>query len=107
MSIADRLLEPLRGFGYVTPPECNANLPERRWLMRHSGGHRTHHLHLIILSSEGWTRTLKFRDVLRAHAGLCETYKELKMQLARTVGSDRNRYIQGKTQFVEDLLKKY
>lgn len=107
MNVADKLLEPLRGFGYVTPPECNANLPERRWLMRHANGHRTHHLHLVCESSEGWVRTLKFRDILRAHPEAAEEYRSLKVDLARTAGSNRDKYIQGKTSFVEALLKRF
>ena len=107
MEVADKLLGPLREFGYVTPPECNANLPERRWLMRHANGHRTHHLHLIRLSTDGWRRTLKFRDILRSDPSAAQAYKELKLQLAKSVGDDRDKYIQGKTAFIEDLLKKF
>lgn len=106
MNVADRLLGPLREFGYVTPPECNANLHERRWLMRHAKGHRTHHLHLVRLSSEGWQRTIKFRDVLRSKPAAAQEYMLLKLELARTVGADRVKYIQGKTAFIEELLSR-
>lgn len=107
MKVADKLLVPLRDFGYVTPDDCNANLLERRWLMRHHGGHRTYHLHLVEVASEGWNRTLKFRDALRANAKLAQSYTQLKLRLIRSGGSDRDKYIQGKTSFVEDALRNF
>jgi GrpB-like predicted nucleotidyltransferase (UPF0157 family) len=45
---ADLLLPALYENGYTTSVEFNASLGDRRWLMRHAGGHRTHHLHLVI-----------------------------------------------------------
>ena len=107
MDVADKLLQPLREFGYVTPPECNSNLAERRWLMRHLSGHRTHHLHLIKVSSEGWIRTIKFRDILRANAEIALNYKELKQRLVITCENNRDKYIQGKGEFVEQILKQF
>ncbi len=107
MKVADSLLKPLRQFGYVTPPDCNLYLHDRRWLLRHRAGHRTHHLHLLLHSSEGWRRTIAFRDTLREHPHLAKAYLAIKVELARTSGSDRNKYIKGKTEFIEELLKKY
>lgn len=107
MEVADSLLQPLREFGYATPPDCNANLAERRWLLRQRGGHRTHHLHLVKANSEGWLRTIAFRDILRKHPNEAEAYRALKVELARESATDRSRYIRGKTEFVEGLLKKY
>src|SRR4051812_46323704 len=48
ISEADALLQPLCAHGYETSAEFNATLPDRRWLMRHAHGRRTHHLHLVI-----------------------------------------------------------
>lgn len=107
MDVADKLLVPLRDFGYVTPPECNANLQERRWLMRHANGHRTHHLHMVKLGSEGWNRTIKFREILRSNPASAQAYKELKLKLAESAGSGRDKYIQGKTEFIDKLLKRF
>ena len=107
MKVAEKLLQPLREFGYVTPDDCNANLPDRRWLMRHHGGHRTFHLHLVEIASEGWRRTLRFRDALRSDVKLAQSYKELKLRLIDSDGSDRDKYIRGKTAFIEATLKKF
>src|SRR4051794_26957481 len=45
---ADELLPRLCQAAYDTSEEFNATLKDRRWLMRHEDGKRTHHLHLVI-----------------------------------------------------------
>ena len=82
---ADALLEPLGVQGDETSAEFNATLPDRRWLMRHAGGRRTHHLHLVVFGGEAWVRRLQFRDGLRADAALALRYGQLKEELARAV----------------------
>ena len=107
MEIAESLLAPLRQYGYVTPPECNAELVDRRWLMRHAGGHRTHHLHLVVLRSKGWDRTMRFRDALRADPKAAQQYSELKYRLAAEAGTNRNQYVQAKSDFIDKLINSF
>jgi len=57
MALADRLIPRLLENGYVTSAEFNATLGDRRWLMRHADGHRTHHLHLVLPDSSAWRDT--------------------------------------------------
>src|SRR5436853_7233820 len=52
MSEADALLGPLCAHGYETSAEFNATLPDRRWVMRHECGRRTHHRHLGVFGGE-------------------------------------------------------
>lgn len=107
MDNVDSLLAPLRDYGYATPDNCNDGLTERRWLMRHCDGHRTHHLHLVRLDGHGWKRTIRFRDILRAEPKVAKEYEDLKYRLARVAGTDRDGYIISKTEFVEDTLRKF
>lgn len=107
MKAADYILGPLREFGYVTPPNCNIELAERRWLMRYANGHRTHHLHLVRVGSEGWNRTIKFRNILQTYSDVAKRYEELKIALVKESSKNRNAYVQGKTAFIEEALKKY
>ena len=107
MEDADALLAPLRDYGYVTPPDCNLGLVDRRWLLRHASARRTHHLHLVVLGGYGWRRTLRFRDLLCAHAEAAKQYEELKLRLVQVAGSDRTGYALAKTEFVQDLLDRY
>lgn len=106
MKEAHNLLVPLCGYGYATSEKLNAGLNERLWLLRHSGGHRTHHLHLVVQHSYGWNRTIKFRDALRADAGLAKEYQRLKTFLVNCTGNDRDMYTKAKTQFIEEVVRK-
>jgi GrpB-like predicted nucleotidyltransferase (UPF0157 family) len=105
MEIADRLLPALCENGYVTSAEFNATLGNRRWLMRHANGRRTHHLHLVVSSSEHWQRAMRFRDQLRSDPALALAYVALKRSLAERHASDREAYTQAKTDFIHGALK--
>lgn len=76
ISETDALLEPLSAQGYETSAEFNATLPDRRWLMRHAFGKRTHHLHLVVFGGERWIQWVQFRDLLRADAAIAARYEQ-------------------------------
>jgi GrpB-like predicted nucleotidyltransferase (UPF0157 family) len=103
MAIADSLVEPLLRSGYTTSAEFNATLPDRRWFMRWSNGHRTHHLHVVVLGGPEWRRRLRFRDALRSNAELAQRYAILKQQLAAQHGADREAYTHAKSEFVRAI----
>lgn len=48
--------------------------------------------------------TLAFRDALRRNPELAAAYARLKLDLARQFAFDRPAYIEGKSQFVRDVL---
>ncbi len=105
MEVADVLVERLCGKGgYVTSAEFNAMLKDRRWLMRHAEGRRTHHLHLVGAGSEAWRRTILFRDLLRRDGELARAYEEKKRELAQAMGADREEYTAAKGAFIEAML---
>lgn len=104
LSEADALLEPLCAHGYETSAEFNATLPDRRWLMRHAFGRRTHHLHLVVFGGERWVRSLQFRDALRADAAVATRYEHLKRNLAGQHRHDREAYTDAKTAFINEVL---
>ena len=104
MGEADALLEPLCAHGYETSAEFNATLHDRRWLMRHALGRRTHHLHLVVFGGEPWIRHLQFRDVLRADAAMAARYEQLKRDLAERYHQDREAYTDAKTAFIREVL---
>ena len=101
---ADALLEPLCAHGYETSAEFNATLSDRRWLMRHASGRRTHHLHLVIFGGERWVRWVKFRDLLRADASIATRYEHLKHELAGQHRHDREGYTHAKAAFIVEVL---
>lgn len=103
MAVADLLMAPLIGAGYTTSAEFNATLVDRRWLMRHAEGRRTHHLHVMQLGGDDWRRRLRFREVLRASPALADQYLQLKRQLACRFAGDREQYTDAKADLCRPL----
>ncbi len=81
------------------------DIPDRHFLRRRHGGIRTHHLSLAEPASHYHTVTLAFRDALRNDPAKAQQYSELKLELARKFPYDRPSYIEGKTAFVERVLR--
>src|SRR5579871_115175 len=100
MRAADELLGPLCQSGYDTSREFNATLKDKRWLMLHENGRRTHHLHLVLYGQTIWRECLAFRDRLRADPALAARYLALKHELAQLHGDDREAYTAAKTEFI-------
>ena len=75
---AETCIEPLRsiGFEYRSPDE--AGIPERRYFTKGIPGARTHHIHMVELTSTFWERHLLFRDSLRAYPEVAQQYYQLK-----------------------------
>ena len=68
-------------------------------------GKRTHHLHLAPKGHPVWKGTA-FRDYLRANWDDASRYMEFKKMLAESNRTDRERYTNLKTQFVEAINQK-
>ena len=104
MDVADQVVHRLCRDGYITSDGFNRSLGDRRWLMRHAGGHRTHHLHLVSIGSQHWVDSLRFRDALRRDDQLARAYAQLKERLAAQLGGDRDAYGDAKTAFITTAL---
>ena len=97
---ADVLVDSLCDNGYTTSREFNATLTDRKWLMRWRDGHRTHHLHIVVMGGTPWRDRLAFRDALRKDPALASRYDALKSELASTHPDDREGYTAAKAEFV-------
>lgn len=69
------------------------------------GEPRTHHLHLVTAASDFWRGHLLFRDYLRAHSSIAKEYERLKIDLAKKFPDDRGAYLEGKSVFIENVLR--
>lgn len=63
-------------------------------------------IHLMPLDAAGWSDRLLFRDYLRHHPEALEAYHRLKQDLAREHGPDGDRYVAGKTAFVQSIVER-
>jgi GrpB-like predicted nucleotidyltransferase (UPF0157 family) len=69
------------------------------------GDPRTHHLHMVELSSDFWVGHLLFRNYLRQHRETAEEYERLKRDLAQKHKENREAYTEGKVPFIEGVVK--
>ncbi len=76
------------------------------WFCKPSSAHRTHHLHLVPVSSPLWADRIAFRDYLRSHPEAAAEYAALKRQLAAQYALDREAYTDGKSAFVAAILER-
>ncbi len=92
----------VEGLGYEYKGEFG--IPRRHYFVK--GDPRLFHLHMSESESIEWQNTLLFRDYLRDHPEAAQEYAQLKQQLAAKFPHDRDAYLDGKSEFVEGVLKK-
>ncbi len=90
--------------GYV--PKGAFGIPGRRFFIKGSEMHRTHHIHVFGLGHRAIDRHLAFRDYLRAHPDEARVYGRLKADLARRFPHDIDGYIAGKDDFIKKTERK-
>ena len=99
-------MEPLETLGYHYYPYGEDVFPERRWFCKPNATQRTHHVHLVERKTPFHRDHILFRDYLRTHRDAARGYEILKRQLARRYPDDRDRYTDGKSDFVATILEK-
>lgn len=90
------------GYGYVQKYE--RELPMRRYFVKASVLSLRIHVHAVERGSRLWREHLAFRDALRADAGLCARYRQLKLQLAAAHADDKSAYTAAKAPFIRSVL---
>jgi GrpB-like predicted nucleotidyltransferase (UPF0157 family) len=99
----DWIIQPLQEIGYEYNPDWEISLPRRRYFRRLlPDGTNTHHLHVVPIGGEFWTRHLRFRDYLRAHPSTAEEYAALKREIARRHRGGID-YTFAKTEFIKSV----
>lgn len=95
-------IERLATLGYVH--EGNLGI-EGREAFSNPAGSPAHHLYVCRDGNLALRNHLAIRDFLRSNARASRTYGELKKRLAETHGNDIDGYIDGKTDFLLELLR--
>lgn len=70
------------------------------------GEPRTHHLHMVEITSPAWENLVLFRDHLLRHPDAAQEYLVLKESLAKQHAADRRAYLDGKAAFIEQVLER-
>lgn len=84
--------------------EDNPDLTKRYF--REAVGMERTHIHVREKGSWSEQFNLLFRDYLRAHEQDCNEYAAIKNQLAQEHRTDRERYVEGKTDIIWAIMKK-
>jgi GrpB-like predicted nucleotidyltransferase (UPF0157 family) len=103
LSHAAPAIEALRSLNYCHFPYRPG---EMLWFCKPSPAYRTHHLHLVPVSSSLWVQRLAFRDALLREPALVSEYESLKLGLAATHAHNREAYTDAKTPFIQSVLHK-
>ena len=96
-----RAIDTLQRADYIYRGE--QGIPGRHFFRR--GNPRQYHLHLTLTDSDFWRDHLLFRNYLRANPEVAAEYAAIKHELAKRYPFDRESYIDGKTQFVQRVLR--
>ena len=94
------------GYEFIWRPSIGENEPYYAWfIMRDAKGERTEHIHILSPDHQTVERII-FRDLLRRHPEEAAAYERLKNDLAKKFARDRAAYTQGKTEFIQAILRK-
>ena len=96
-----RAIDTLQRADYIYRGE--QGIPGRHFFRR--GNPRQYHVHLALTDSDFWRDHLLFRNYLRANSEAAAEYAALKHKLAARYPFDRESYIEGKTEFVQRILR--
>lgn len=99
---ASALIDPLAAIGYHFYKKFQRQMlfakgPDER---------RTHYLHVMRYRGAKWQNDLLFRDYLRAHPDAVVKYSQLKKKLAQKFPADREKYTDGKNDFITGVIQK-
>ncbi len=95
--------DPLVRLGYT--PGVDPHDPDHMVFSRDEGGERAYHVHVTRAGSDAERDHLAFRDRLREHPETAAEYERLKRKLVVRHPHDVYAYVDGKTQFVEAVLR--
>ena len=103
---ANRWIEPLKSMGYVFWDE-NPDQSHLRFFkgMPPFGMRRTHHIHIIEASNPVVEQRILLRDILRQNEKVRHEYETLKLKLAKSFQSDREKYTEQKGKWIKNILR--
>jgi GrpB-like predicted nucleotidyltransferase (UPF0157 family) len=100
---ADNQIGKIEKLGYQYISKYEDIMPFRRFFIKKSKGHSTHHIHMVEYGSEFWMRHLRFRDHLRMSMADRDRYDELKKELVKKDWIDGNEYADAKSEFIKRI----
>ncbi|WP_087973529.1 GrpB family protein [Oceanobacillus rekensis] len=103
IDLIDKYNKEMQAIGYE--PKGENGIPKRRYFQK-GGNNRSHHVHIYQVGSYEIERHLAFRDYLRNHQDVKNSYGDLKEKLSQQFPNDIESYINGKASLVQDIEEK-
>ena len=100
VELVPELILSLSGLSYIYRGEYG--LEGRHFFEK--GNPRQFHLHIVDDKTDHWHRWLKFRAVLRQNKEVRQEYIKLKTELAQKYHYQREKYTQGKSDFINSII---
>ena len=100
----DEFNEELTSRGYI--PRGEYGIPGRRFFIKGTQTHRTHHIHVYEAGSPEIARHVEFRDYLNAHPEEAQEYSRLKEALANAYRHNIEAYMAGKDEFIKEVQER-
>lgn len=100
----EKIKDPLDSIGFIYRGE--QGIPDRHLFVKGGKDFRTHHLHVVEKSHYEWSKHILFRDYLLKYPKEVEAYSNLKQELLRKYEFDREKYTDGKSDFISEILEK-
>lgn len=97
---AEKLVKPLSKLGYY----FERKFQKQRFFAKGPEIKRTHYLHIMRYNGVKWKNDKMFRDYLKTHPKRVFEYVNLKKRLAEKFPNDRQRYSEGKNNFIKETL---
>jgi GrpB-like predicted nucleotidyltransferase (UPF0157 family) len=94
-------IDPIEHLGYQYRGEFG--IPRRHYFVK--GDPRTHHIHMLEITSQDWKNQLFFRDYLTRHPQSARDYANLKIEMAQRFPKDRESYLEAKAPFIQSVLQ--
>jgi len=106
MAPMDIYRRPLQSLGYVHVPHADDSFCP--FFHRPRAWPHSHHVHVVRAGDPEERRALAFRDYLREHDDVAQTYAQLKQHLASQFSAateeSRQAYADAKTEFIEGVI---
>ncbi|MCG3221550.1 MAG: GrpB family protein [Candidatus Heimdallarchaeota archaeon] len=104
LSNVKKVIPPLQKIGYKYRGE--QGIPDRHLFVKGDEESRTHHMHMMDNTSDEWKKHILFKDYLRQNPLEAKQYSELKKKLVIEFEFDREKYTDGKEEFIQRILDK-
>lgn len=104
LSNVEKIIQLLHELGYNYRGE--QGIPGRHLFAKGTEENRTHYLHIMEKGHPEWKNHILFRDYLKSNPKVTKEYEKVKRELAKKYETDRGKYTEGKSKFIQKVIEK-